>query len=97
MVRDSAWPDYEIKFTGTTIWRALLPWGGLGELDPRFDTTAWWHGPTTHVYLSPVGEGLGEIAARAYHDPNTHSASKVSWGVPVSNDHVEAHFPVSTL
>ncbi|OIW32853.1 FAD/NAD(P)-binding domain-containing protein [Coniochaeta ligniaria NRRL 30616] len=92
VVRDAAWPDYEIKFTGTTIWRALLPWEGVKKLDQRFETTAWWHGPTTHVYLSPVGEGLGEIAARAWHDPKIHSASKVSWGVPVDKDHVESHF-----
>ncbi|KAF1353211.1 hypothetical protein BDV97DRAFT_309611, partial [Delphinella strobiligena] len=85
VVRDAAWPDYEIKFTGTTIWRALLPWGGVKDLDPRFETTAWWHGPTSHVYLSRVGENLGEIAARSWQDPVVHSADKVSWGVSVSN------------
>jgi salicylate hydroxylase len=99
VVRDVAWPDYELKFTGTTIWRALLPLDTMTELDHRFATTAWWHGPTTHVYLSPVGEGLGEIAARAWHDPEVHSASKVSWGVPVGKEYVESHFTVrrSTL
>lgn len=66
----------------------------MKDLDPRFQTTAWWHTPTTHVYFSPVGEGLWEIAARAWHDPATHSASKVSWGVPVANAHVESHFTV---
>ncbi|TFK47653.1 FAD/NAD(P)-binding domain-containing protein [Heliocybe sulcata] len=94
VVRDIAWPGYEIKFTGTTIWRALLPWDDVKDLDPRFGTTAWWHLPTTHVYLSPVGESLGEIAARSWQDPATHSASKVSWGVPVTKAHVEAHFTV---
>ncbi|KAK6066752.1 Chaperone protein DnaK [Seiridium cupressi] len=92
VVRDTAWPDYEIKFTGTTIWRTLLPWEDVKDLDPRFGTTAWWHSPTTHVYFSPVGEGLWEIASRAWHDPEIHSASKVSWGVPVDNAHVESHF-----
>lgn len=94
-MRDTAWPDYDIKFTGTTIWRALLPWEEVKELDPRFDTTAWWHSPTTHVYFSPLDEDLGEIAARAWHDPKIHSASKVSWGVPVTKAHVESHFHVS--
>lgn len=92
VVRDTAWPDYDIAFTGTTIWRTLLPVGAVRDLDPRFQVTGWWHSPTTHVYFSPVGEGLWEIAARAYHDPATHSASKVSWGVPVANAHVESHF-----
>ncbi|KZT66967.1 FAD/NAD(P)-binding domain-containing protein [Daedalea quercina L-15889] len=92
VVRDTAWPDYEIKFTGTTVWRALLPWDDVVKRDPRFATTAWWHGPTTHVWLSAVGEGLGEIAARNWQDPATHSANKVSWGVPVSNAYVESQF-----
>lgn len=94
-MRDTAWPDYEIKFTGTTIWRALLPWDEVVKLDPRFGTTAWWHAPTSHVYLSPVGGGLGEIAARESQDPKTQAASKVSWGVPVDNADVESHFTVS--
>lgn len=94
VVRDTAWPNYEIKFTGTTIWRTLLPWDNVKDLDPRFGITGWWHSPTTHVYFSPVGEGLWEIAARAWHDPAIHSASKVSWGVPVENKHVESHFTV---
>ncbi|KAI1084305.1 FAD/NAD(P)-binding domain-containing protein [Whalleya microplaca] len=92
VVRDTAWPDYEIKFTGTTIWRTLLPWDEVKDLDPRFEITGWWHTPTTHVYFSPVGEGLWEIASRAWCDPTVHSASKVSWGVPVDNEHVESHF-----
>ncbi|KAJ8112562.1 hypothetical protein OPT61_g5094 [Boeremia exigua] len=92
VVRDAAWPDYEIKFTGTTIWRTLLNWEDVKDLDPRFEITGWWHTPSTHVYFSPVGEGLWEIAARAWHDPAVHSASKVSWGIPVDNAHVESHF-----
>lgn len=92
IVRDCAWPDYPLAFTGTTIWRALLPQPSLTKHDERFATTGWWHLPTSHVYLSPVGEGLGEVAAREYQDPAVHGASKVVWGVPVTNAHVEAHF-----
>lgn len=96
VVRDAAWPDYEIAFTGTTIWRALLPLRDLTAQDGRFAHTGWWHLPTSHVYFSPVGEGLGEIAARETQDPAVHGASKVVWGVPVTNEHVESHFTVST-
>ena len=71
-----------------------MPWDEVRDLDARFGTTGWWHSPTTHVYVSPVGEGLWELAARAWHDPAVHSASKVSWGVPVANEHVESHFTV---
>ncbi|KAI1490227.1 hypothetical protein F5X96DRAFT_637401 [Biscogniauxia mediterranea] len=92
VVRDTAWPGYEIKFTGTTIWRTLLPWDDVKDLNPTFKITGWWHSPTTHVYFSPVGDGLWEIASRAWHDPAIHGASKVSWGVPVDNAHVESHF-----
>ncbi|KAI0894114.1 FAD/NAD(P)-binding domain-containing protein [Annulohypoxylon nitens] len=92
VVRDTAWPNYEINFTGTTIWRTLLPWDDVKDLDPRFEITGWWHTPTTHVYFSPVGEGLWEIASRAWQDPEVHSADKKSWGVPVENSHVESYF-----
>jgi salicylate hydroxylase len=94
VVRDSAWNDYELKFTGTTIWRVLLPIDEISDLDKRFLTTGWWHGPTTHVYFSPVGEGQWEIAARAWQDPKIHAASKVSWGTPVDNETVESNFTV---
>ncbi|CAN8096969.1 unnamed protein product [Discula destructiva] len=91
-VRDAAWPDYRISFTGTTIWRALLPLAELTAQDARFGLTGWWHLPASHVYFSPVGEGLGEIAAREYQDPAVFGADKVVWGVPVTNAHVEGHF-----
>lgn len=94
-VRDSVWPDYRLAFTGTTIWRVLLPVDSIKDLDPRFMETGWWHGPTTHVYFSPVGEGKWEIAARAWQDPVVHGSSKVSWGTPVENEVVEANFTVS--
>ena len=92
VVRDGAWPTYPLKFTGTTIWRALLPRKELKALDPRFDVTGWWHLPTSHVWFSPVGPGLSEIAAREYQDPKIHSARKSTWGVPVTNEYVESHF-----
>lgn len=90
VVRGCAWPAYELAFTGTTIWRALLPLGDLVAEDARFGATGWWHLPTSHVYFSPVGEGLGEIAAReTQEDPDNQ---KVVWGVPVTNEYVESHF-----
>ncbi|KAK4540563.1 hypothetical protein LTR36_009093 [Oleoguttula mirabilis] len=92
VVRDSVWPEYPLSFTGTTIWRVLLPVDAIKDLDPRFMTTGWWHGPTTHVYFSLVGEGMWEIAARAWQDPKIHGSSKVSWGTPVENEVVEANF-----
>ncbi|KAK8069256.1 hypothetical protein PG994_005872 [Apiospora phragmitis] len=92
LVRDTAWPKlrhrlhrhHNLANTATCRSRPgprpALPAHGLVAL------------PTTHVYFSPVGAGLWEIAARAYHDPATHRASKASWGVPVANAHVESHF-----
>lgn len=92
VVRDAAWTDYSLKFTGTTIWRALLPRRELKSFDERFDTTAWWHLPNSHVFFSPVGQELSEIAAREFQDPAVFSASKSTWGVPVSNEYVESRF-----
>ena len=97
VVRDAVWPDYRLAFTGTTIWRVLLPVDSISDLDPQFLTTGWWHGPTTHVYFSPVGNGQWEIAARAWQDPAVYGAKKVSWGTPVANEVVEANFTVSDI
>jgi salicylate hydroxylase len=92
VVRDCAWPEYPLKFTGTTIWRALLPRNELKGLDSRFDITGWWHLPSSHVWFSPVSEEYSEIAAREYQDPEIHSARKSTWGVPITNEYVESHF-----
>jgi salicylate hydroxylase len=94
VVRDSVWKNYQLKYTGTSVFRVLLPIATLSDLDPIFGNTAWWHGPSAHIYFSPVGEGLWEIAARVSMDPEVHAASKRSWGVPVKNDVVEGYFAV---
>lgn len=96
-VRDAAFPDYELHFTGTTIWRTLLRYEEVADLDDRFGTTAWWHAPESHVYFSKVGEGRWEIAARKWEDPEGGGAEgKVSWGVDVGREVVEREFVVSS-
>lgn len=96
-VRDAAFPDYELHFTGTTIWRTLLRYEEVADLDERFGTTAWWHAPESHVYFSKVGEGRWEIAARKWEDPEGGGAEgKVSWGVDVGREVVEREFVVSS-
>lgn len=103
MVRQTIHPDHAIRFTGTTIWRTLLPVSRLDEISSEsllglpknfFDCTSWWHAPHGHFYLSKVGEGFWEIAARAVDDPAKVTAEKFSWGVPVTNERVLSHFTV---
>ncbi|RFU30121.1 hypothetical protein B7463_g6227, partial [Scytalidium lignicola] len=100
VVRDSIFPDHKIKFTGTTIWRVIIPETTVAHLPDLTVSTAWWHGPAGHVYFSKVddpeelgdGERMFEIAARNVIDPETATGKRFSWGIPATNERVESHF-----
>lgn len=86
VVRQYAFPNHDIRYTGTTIWRVLIPLPSTSEIlddddDDVTTKTAWWHGPEGHVYLSPVDDlrdvlvpeydsRFLEISARHVEDPS---------------------------
>ncbi|KAH8817434.1 salicylate hydroxylase [Xylogone sp. PMI_703] len=100
IVRDSLFPDHKIKFTGTIIWRVIIPETTVAHLPDLTASTAWWHGPAGHVYFSkvddpqelPKEERMFEIAARNVVDPETVTGKVFSWGIPATNERVESHF-----
>jgi salicylate hydroxylase len=100
VVRQHAFPDHAIKFTGTTIWRVLIPYASVSKIADMGESTSWWHGPTGHFYSSlvddplevPGNEQLFEIAARSVVDPETATGKRFSWGVPATNERVLSHF-----
>ena len=100
VVRQHAFPDHTIKFTGTTIWRVLIPYTKVSHIANMGESTTWWHGPTGHFYSSLVDdpsetsaeEQMFEIAARAVVDPATETRKRFSWGVPATNERVLSHF-----
>ncbi|KAH8600707.1 salicylate hydroxylase [Bisporella sp. PMI_857] len=98
VVRDHTFKGHEIQFTGTTIWRTLIP---LATVSPEInDHTSWWHGKAGHVYFSPVDDPsetsddkqMFEIACRNIINPATALGKRYSWGVPATKERVEAHF-----
>jgi salicylate hydroxylase len=104
VVRESLFPDHSIRFTGTTIWRTLIPISWVRHIPDVSGGTSWWHGEAGHVYLSPVDdsdekpeeERMFEISCRTLIDPATVSGKVFSWGVPVTDPtRIESHFKVS--
>ncbi|OAL26876.1 hypothetical protein AYO20_09909 [Fonsecaea nubica] len=103
VVRDSIFPDHRIKFTGTTIWRTLIPISAVAHQPDLNSGTSWWYGPAGHVYLSPVddaselaeSERMFEISCRNLVDPEIAAGGKTkrfSWGIPATNERVQSHF-----
>lgn len=101
-VRDSVYPDHTTKFTGTTIWRTLIPLSKVAHLPDINTTTTWWYGKVGHVYTSPVDDAsefgddkrMLEISCRNLVDPATDTRKRFSWGVPATNERVLSHFTV---
>ncbi|CZR53485.1 uncharacterized protein PAC_03364 [Phialocephala subalpina] len=100
VVREAVFPDHSIKFTGTTIFRVLIPVSSISHTPDLTVATSWWHGPTGHFYGSLVDdpsetspeEQKFEIAARKVVDPTTDLGKKFSWGVPATKERVESFF-----
>ena len=101
-VRDSLFPDHTTNFTGTTIWRTLIPLSKVSHLPDVNTYTTWWYGKAGHVYTSPVddpdelndGQRMLEISCRNLVDPATDTRKRFSWGVPATNERVVSHFTV---
>ncbi|KAE8548962.1 hypothetical protein EYB25_009345 [Talaromyces marneffei] len=105
VVRTSLFPEHTTKFTGTTIWRTLIPAKTLYHIHDLFPDTSWWHGPSGHCYFSLVddpsefpdsstssSEQLMEISCRHLIDAALDTERRFSWGVPVTNERVNIHF-----
>jgi hypothetical protein len=99
------YPDHTTKFTGTTIWRTLIPLSKVAHLPDINTTTTWWYGKVGHVYTSPVDDASEfsddkrtlEISCRNLVDPATDTRKRFSWGVPATNERVLSHFTVSAF
>ncbi|OQO07638.1 hypothetical protein B0A48_07335 [Cryoendolithus antarcticus] len=97
VVRDAVYPDHTTRYTGTIIWRTLIPWSKVKHLPEIAETTAWWYGKDGHEYTSPVddpeelcdAERMLEISCRNLLDPATDLTKRFNWGVPATNERVD--------
>lgn len=101
-MRKATFPDHDIKFNGTSIWRCLIPLETAKHLSIT-NYTAFHHGPKRTFKCSVVstkeeieaGQGLWELTLRAHQDPALVTEKKFSWGIPATNRRVASHFTVS--
>ncbi|KAL2067583.1 hypothetical protein VTL71DRAFT_2008 [Oculimacula yallundae] len=100
VVREHIFPDHTLQFTGTTIFRVLIPASSVSSISGIHGVNTWWHGPAGHFYGSPVDDPAEtaevdrkfEIAARSVIDPATATGKRFSWGVPATKERVESFF-----
>ncbi|POS77046.1 hypothetical protein DHEL01_v204563 [Diaporthe helianthi] len=98
-VRRATFPDHEITYNGTTIWRCLIPLESVDHLSIT-KYTVFHHGPRKMFKCSVMstqdevdeGKGLWEMTLRSYEDPAQASGKKYSWGIPATNERVASHF-----
>ncbi|KAG0650222.1 monooxygenase [Hyphodiscus hymeniophilus] len=55
-VRQSLFPDYQLRYTGNTSFRTLCSAAALRHIPDFPLQTSWWFGVGGHVYMSPVDD-----------------------------------------
>ncbi|KAL4887104.1 hypothetical protein BJY04DRAFT_177307 [Aspergillus karnatakaensis] len=93
VVRKTLFPDHQLRFTGNSAFRVLVPRSRLAHLEDITATTSWWWGEAGHLYFSDVEDDeeekenpLFEITVRSYREPDTPGT--VPWGIPATNEKV---------
>ncbi|KAK9860134.1 Salicylate hydroxylase [Penicillium brevicompactum] len=56
IIRKTLFKDHELRFTGNSAFRVLVPKSRLAHIPDITSTTSWWWGEDGHVYLSDVDE-----------------------------------------
>ncbi|KAJ5638214.1 FAD-binding monooxygenase [Penicillium lividum] len=93
IVRRVLFPDHQLRFTGNTAFRTIVPRSRLAHIPDISSTTAWWWGEAGHVYFSDVDDEsesddpFFEITVRSYKEPEIPGKTVV-WGIPATNEKV---------
>ncbi|KAJ6105056.1 hypothetical protein N7486_003745 [Penicillium sp. IBT 16267x] len=100
IVRRVLFSDHELRFTGNTAFRTIVPRSRLAHLPDITSTTGWWWGEACHVYFSDVDDEsesddpFFEITVRSYKEPEIPGKTVV-WGIPATKEKVASR--VSTF
>ena len=89
-VRQYAFPDHKLKYTGKVAYRVLIPQSKVAHIRDIPAGSCFWHTADTHVYTNPLDNGLFEIATRAF--ATEEHGAKVSWGQVVPKEDVVGHY-----
>ncbi|KAJ5813471.1 uncharacterized protein N7503_000221 [Penicillium pulvis] len=93
IVRRVLLPDHQLRFTGNTAFRTIVPRSRLAHHPDITSTTAWWWGEAGHVYFSDVDDEhevddpFFEITVRSYKEPDIPGKTVV-WGIPATKEKV---------
>ncbi|RAL13418.1 FAD/NAD(P)-binding domain-containing protein [Aspergillus homomorphus CBS 101889] len=77
IVRQFAYPNYRLRYTGTTAYRALADASDVLSVPGFPDANTFWHGPDDRLYTCNLQNNVYEIAARIRL---TDDVAPVSWG-----------------
>ncbi|KAL2841588.1 hypothetical protein BJY01DRAFT_249515 [Aspergillus pseudoustus] len=79
VVRQFAFPEHRIGYTGRTAYRGLIPTDKILAIPGFPDAVTFWHGPRDWVYTCNLRHGVYELTCNA-DVPNEEK--RVSWGEP---------------
>ncbi|KAL4786124.1 hypothetical protein BJX76DRAFT_143639 [Aspergillus varians] len=77
VVRQFAFPEYKLAYTGKTAFRGVIPAERLLSIPGFPDAVTFWHGPREWVYTCNLRHGLYELTCMAGVPDN---GERVSWG-----------------
>ncbi|OJJ63585.1 hypothetical protein ASPSYDRAFT_38165 [Aspergillus sydowii CBS 593.65] len=77
VVRQFAFPEYKLMYTGKTAYRGLIPAENLLAIPGFPDAVSFWHGPGEWVYTCNLRHGMYELTCMA---GVTDNGDRVSWG-----------------
>ncbi|KAL4945881.1 hypothetical protein BDV06DRAFT_229739 [Aspergillus oleicola] len=83
VVRQFAFPEYKLGYTGKTAYRGLIPSEKLLAIPDFPDAVTFWHGPKDWVYTCNLRHGLYELTCMA---GVSDGGDRVSWGEKVTEE-----------
>ncbi|EIW53855.1 FAD/NAD-P-binding domain-containing protein [Trametes versicolor FP-101664 SS1] len=91
VVRQYAFPEHKLTYTGRVAYRVLIHQEQVAHLLPDLPhASCFWHTRDTHIYTNVLDNGLFEIATRAVE--SEEHGNKVSWGQTVPREQVVPHY-----
>ncbi|TVY20503.1 Salicylate hydroxylase [Lachnellula arida] len=90
VVRNFAFPDHRVGYTGKTSYRTILSTQEIAKVDGVPDAVTFWHGPNSWLYTCPLGNGQFEVTTMT-SEPDLQY-EKVSWGQVATVEENARHF-----